>query len=84
MKQTHKLVKNFFQNFTGVTIVKSPLDFSTYLARFTDLKFVLCSAGNGIDTHRFYETVLMRAIPIVESSALNSIYKKATILVLTS
>lgn len=45
-------------------------------------KFVLCPRGKGIDTHRFYETVLMGAIPIVETSSLDLIYNKSTSLIL--
>ena len=37
--------------------------------------------GNGLDTHRLYETLLMGAIPVVENSTLYPIYKEATILV---
>ena len=47
-------------------------------------KYVLCPRGNGLDTHRFYETILMGAIPIVENSTLYPIYKQATVLVIDS
>ncbi|CAF0795343.1 unnamed protein product [Brachionus calyciflorus] len=73
---------NFFESFKDVMIIKNRVSFSTYIGHLNDTKFVLCPRGNGLDTHRFYETVLMGAIPIVESSALDPIYENRTVLVL--
>jgi hypothetical protein len=36
-----------------------------YLYELRDHKFVLCPRGNGIDTHRLWETLYMGSIPIV-------------------
>ena len=47
----------------------------------SESKYVLCPKGNGIDTHRFYETILMGAIPIVEQSSLDELYSKTTSLI---
>ena len=47
-------------------------------------KYVLCPRGNGLDTHRYYETILMGSIPIVENSTIYSIFKESTTLVLSS
>jgi len=40
----------------------SPADFPALLRR---AKFVLCPRGNGIDTHRFWETLVCGAVPVV-------------------
>jgi hypothetical protein len=45
-------------------------------------KYVLCPRGNGLDTHRYYEAILMGSIPIVENSTLYSIFNESTTLVL--
>lgn len=37
-----------------------------YLKEIRDHKFVLCPRGNGIDTHRLWETLYMGSIPIVK------------------
>lgn len=37
----------------------------TYLRRIREHDFVLCPRGNGIDTHRLWETLYMGSIPIV-------------------
>ena len=37
-----------------------------YLTDIAKSKFVLCPRGNGIDTHRLWETLYVRSIPIVK------------------
>jgi hypothetical protein len=49
-------------NFTFVRDLVLPKD---YAALVKQHKFVLCPRGNGIDTHRFWETLYRGAIPIV-------------------
>jgi len=39
---------------------------STYITRLKDYKYVISPEGNGIDTHRHYEALMMGCIPIVE------------------
>ena len=41
---------------------------NAYARLASDYKFVVCPRGNGIDTHRFWETLYRGSIPIVESS----------------
>lgn len=36
--------------------------------------FELCPEGNGLDTHRFYEALLLNTIPIVKRNSLESMY----------
>ncbi|CAF0914835.1 unnamed protein product [Brachionus calyciflorus] len=71
-----------FQNIKGVRIMKERVTFSEYIRHINDSKFVLCPKGNGLDTKRLYETVLLGAIPVVESSFNNPIYENSTVLVL--
>ena len=37
-----------------------------YLTEIYSHKFVFCPRGNGIDTHRLWETLYLRSIPIVK------------------
>lgn len=37
-----------------------------YLKEINNSKFILCPEGNGIDTHRLWEALYMRSIPIVK------------------
>jgi len=72
----------YFKKFKGAMILDERTTFSTYIKHLNNSKFVLCPRGNGLDTHRFAETVRMGAIPIVQSSPLNSLYQNSTVLVL--
>lgn len=43
-------------------------EFNTYCENLINYKFCLCPRGNGIDTHRIWESILLGCIPIVKSS----------------
>lgn len=83
LKSRKKLLTRF-QNFTAVKILNKRVKFEEFFKNLNDSKYVLCPRGSGIDTHRFYEAILMGAIPIVESSTLNPIYNQTTSLILPS
>ena len=56
-------------------------NYSDYLADVVDSKFVLCPPGNGVDSHRTWEAVLLGAVPIVEASLLNPLYSGLPVVV---
>lgn len=41
-------------------------DTNDYITSLFSSKFVICPEGNGIDTHRLYEALICKCIPIVE------------------
>jgi hypothetical protein len=43
----------------------SPLQYAELSSKF---KFVACPRGNGVDTHRFWETLYRGSIPVIKSS----------------
>ena len=43
-------------------------------------KFVLCPPGNGIDTHRMWETLYLDSIPVVEKNISSREYSKLPII----
>ena len=47
-------------------------EFDLYCENLINYKFCLCPRGNGIDTHRLWESILLGCIPIVKRS--NSCY----------
>lgn len=53
-----------------------------FFKRLNDSKFVLCPRGNGLDTHRFYETLYCGAIPIVIKEHFHEQYTNLPILFL--
>jgi hypothetical protein len=48
--------------------------FDKYLSSIYTHNFVVCPDGNGIDTHRLWETLYMGSIPIVKKSINTSFY----------
>jgi hypothetical protein len=86
-KNTNLAAREQFLNFSTKfknTFKPERVDARTFFSHLNESKFVLCPRGNGLDTIRFYETILMGAIPIVESSTLDPIYEGSTVLVLKS
>jgi hypothetical protein len=56
----------------GISVVDhstEPSSISAYLDQLIDHKFCLCPRGNGIDTHRMWEALYCRTIPIVKRNA---------------
>ena len=43
-----------------------PYDYMTYLKYLADHRFVLCPRGNGVDSHRLWETLYLGRQPILE------------------
>ncbi len=42
-----------------------------YLNQLSKFKYNLCPKGNGFDTHRVWESILVKTVPIVESNQVN-------------
>lgn len=56
-----------------------------YLGAIRECSMVLCPQGNGIETHRFWETLYMGGVPIVvRNSFTESLYRKFPIIELNS
>jgi len=56
---------------------------TNYLISLREHNFVLCPEGNGIDTHRLWETLYMGGIPIIKFNAsLNDLVKNLPVLVI--
>lgn len=60
---------------SGVVAPTLPkLDYSDYMKEISKHRFVVCQKGNGVDTHRVYETLLMGSVPVLEHSGLDDMY----------
>ena len=53
-----------------------------YLYDLASSKFVLSPRGNGIDCHRTWEALLMGSFPIVQRSALDSMFENLPVLII--
>jgi len=65
-----------FGNERWVTTVhgRNGYRFDEYVDNIYKHKFVICPEGNGIDTHRVWETLYLKTIPIVKRSINNQFY----------
>lgn len=54
---------------------KNGVGFNNYMQNVYEHKFVICPEGNGIDTHRVWETLYMWSIPIVKSNINTTFYR---------
>ena len=77
-------LRNYFKkykNFNKIYDVTRE-DYFSYMNSLGNSKFVICPQGFGQDTHRYSETILMGAIPIVQNSTLFSLFIRSTTLIL--
>ena len=71
-KVNRNSISNILSNKTFIDYFKS--DSISYFKEIGKYKFVICPEGNGIDTHRLWETLYSKGIPIVEKNP--NMYKK--------
>jgi hypothetical protein len=72
--KVYKLFDDKFWVTTG-TIENTLEGRKRFLREIRNHKFVLCPRGNGIDTHRLWETLYMGSIPIVQNHIAYSNFK---------
>ena len=64
----------FNNDWTTLKKYKNGENFDEYIDDIYNHKFVLCPNGNGIDTHRLWETLYLKSIPIVKHSINTDFY----------
>ena len=62
-----ELLYSKFENFDWVTSEKPKSDINEYLKKLSKHTFVLSPWGNGVDTHRIWETLYAGSIPITKN-----------------
>ena len=58
--------------------------YARYLATILEHKFVLCPNGNGVDTHRLWETLYLGRLPIVTRSLVTEAFAGLPMVILNS
>jgi hypothetical protein len=67
-----KIVLNSIHNIKKVTTL---LPYNQYLEQLAEHRFCLCVRGNGLDTHRFWESLYLKVIPIVINNHITQLNK---------
>lgn len=52
----------------NLTDIENFSNHKTYIKKLSTYKFSICPIGNGLDTHRFWESISVHTLPIVENS----------------
>jgi hypothetical protein len=60
------------------------MQFEPYIKCVSRYKFLLCPKGHAADTFRFWESLLVGSVPIVETSYLDCFYKKFPCIIVKS
>ena len=68
----------------NLTPTLSKLPFEDYMREISRHRFVVCQRGNGLDTHRVSEVLLMGSIPVLEHSPLDDMYSQWNCLLVDS
>ena len=69
--------KKCYDIITSKTIPNLPnTDYLNYLTILSSYKFAICPEGNGLDTHRFWECLYLKVIPICLKNHITEYYSK--------
>lgn len=69
--------KKCYDIITSKTIPNLPnTDYLNYLTILSSYKFAICTEGNGLDTHRFWECLYLKVIPICLKNHITEYYSK--------
>lgn len=58
-------IKKICKNLNHIYVEESNLSTIDFYKKILSFKLILCPSGNGPDTHRFYETLYLKRIPVV-------------------
>lgn len=68
-------VLNFVKE-NKLTEIENFTNHKNYIKKLSTYKFNICPVGNGLDTHRFWESIAVHTLPIVENSEFIQNFKK--------
>jgi hypothetical protein len=60
----------------------APKVFDVYLNELASCKFAAAPRGNGLDTHRLWESLYLGSYPIVKTSFLDSLYADLPVVII--
>ena len=64
----------YLKNLPFIEVQKEKLNFEDYLKLLQSYKYCICLEGNGIDTHRLYESLLTNTIPIQKNNIISYMF----------
>lgn len=82
--EQRKWIYDYFKNNDWCTVDEPNLSLSEYKTQLDDHEFILCPRGNGIDTHRLWESFYHGIIPVVENHIHYSCLENLPVIVVDS
>ena len=73
-------LKKYFKNFLWSEVISGTLKTSDYIKKIKNNKFVLCPEGNGMDTYRIWETLVLGSNPVAQYTPAFYTFKKFPII----
>lgn len=68
-RRVRKPIYDLFKNDNNYLVTEYNSDKNSYKNNLINSNFVLCPEGNGLETHRFWETLYSGSIPVVKKSS---------------
>ena len=66
-KKERSWIKPYFKKFDWATVEEDTLSLKEYSEKIQNSSFVICPWGNGVESHRIWETLLLGSIPVVKN-----------------
>jgi hypothetical protein len=66
----------YLKSLPFIDVQKEKLNFEDYLTLLSQYKYCICLEGNGADTHRNYECLLVNTVPIMKNSTIGNLYNR--------
>ena len=77
--ESRKKAEEAFRPYSFKVGIPPPITQRQYLEHLSKSKFVVSPRGTGEDCHRTWESVLFKAVPVVQNSTLWSLFKEAPV-----
>lgn len=65
---TNSTIRNYCLKFIDPQYIENNVSFATYMSHLAQSYFSICPLGNGIDSHRIWESLYVKTIPIAEKT----------------
>lgn len=79
-RKVRKPIYEHFKNVDGYLVTEYNSDKNNYKNNLINSNFVLCPEGNGLETHRVWETLYSGSIPVVKKASGYECFKELPIL----
>eukprot|EP00808_Paulinella_micropora_P006720 g23003.t1 len=82
VRKVRKSIKYITRSFSRDRDEKIQSGWLNFANQVRNHRFTICPAGNGLDTHRHWESLLLGGIPVVKSSSLDSLLDDLPVVIL--